>query len=205
MEKICSYHLYCGNNSIVIGNNLPDDCCDYKTIEYYDNLPEDCLDGRIQGNIFVQGDANSLLEKFKSTCNYIEAAGGYVLNSLGQSLVIIRNGLYDLPKGKVEQGESTEDAAVREVVEETGIPSPKIIDKLLDTYHFYRWGNDPKICFKKTYWYSMQQDGIPITKPQLEEGITSCMWVDDSHIATMLEKTHRNLKVLFQLKKEGKI
>lgn len=199
-----TYTLYCGINSIVIGDRPVDSGYEYQTIEYYDAFVGDLLDGRISGNFHIAGDAEKLLCLFKESNKYIEAAGGYVLDPSGRSLVILRNGLYDLPKGKLEQGESTEVAAVREVEEETGISGPVIRRKLLDTYHFYRYGNDPQIVFKKTYWYLMSHSGGD-TNPQTEEGITDCMWVDDSDISRMCSKTHRNLKILFQLKLDSEI
>ena len=51
----------------------------------------------------------------------IDAAGGLVRDSNGQYLLILRNGIWDLPKGKREKGEDVARTAVREVMEETGI------------------------------------------------------------------------------------
>ncbi|MBQ5551726.1 MAG: hypothetical protein IIT32_11760, partial [Bacteroidales bacterium] len=95
-------NLYCGYALITLGMEADGE---YREVEYYDGLPADCLDGLVRGRLLVRGDANQLLEIFKGNCKYVEAAGGYVLNALGQSLVIVRNGLYDLPKGKIEPGE----------------------------------------------------------------------------------------------------
>ena len=53
----------------------------------------------------------------------VVSAGGVVVNQRGNVLWILRNGHWDLPKGKVEIGEKLEEAAVREVIEETGIES----------------------------------------------------------------------------------
>lgn len=194
-----TYILYCGSTTICLGD-LPSYMAGFCAINYYEGFIRDCLDGAKTGNYHVLGNADTVLEMIKSQHKYIEAAGGLVVNNLGQSLVILRNGLFDLPKGKVEPGESIETAAVREVEEETGIDSPRINKKLLDTYHFYRWGTDPTICFKKTYWYLMDIDGAPQTNPQTEEGITACFWASDSEIASMVDKTHRNLKIIFNLK-----
>ncbi len=194
-----TYTLYCGASSIVIGDLPANGDISCHTIEYYDDFIKDLLDGKIAGNYHIAGDAESLLAAFRTSNRYIEAAGGYVLDTAGRSLVILRNGLFDLPKGKVEDGELIETAAVREVEEETGISGPVIRRKLLDTYHFYRYGGDPRIVFKKTYWYLMDHPG-GATNPQTEEGISACMWVEDSEIQRMMNLTHRNLKILFKLK-----
>jgi len=199
-----SFQMYCGANSIIVGRQekLP---ADYTKIEFYDDFIPDLLAGKKKGNFWIEGDAEQLINTLKTKYKYVEAAGGYVLNNLGQSLVIFRNGLWDLPKGHVEPGESIENAAVREVMEETGISEPKIVEKLTDTYHFYMYDNKPPVVFKKTYWYLMSNEGNGKTNPQTEEGITACLWVDDGRIDELINKTHRNLKILFQFKKDGRI
>lgn len=194
-------NLYCGYALIILGRETEGE---YREVEYYDGLAADCLDGLVRGRLLIRGDAEQLFEIIKGDCKYVEAAGGYVLNALGQSLVIVRNGLYDLPKGKIEPGEDPETAAVREVNEETGV-SPKIDRKLIDTYHFYRWGDEKEVTIKKTHWYLMTLLGNQVTKPQTEEGITSCIWMDDDMIDNVTKRTHRNLKIIFDLKKNGEI
>ncbi len=204
---MASYKLYCGLNSVVLSDYRDESFSQLTEIEYYDDFFKDCLDGKLQGDFIIYCQALQKLEEFKHTFKYIEAAGGYVLNNLAQSLVIYRNGLWDLPKGRVEQGEDVETAAIREVLEETGIEHvPTIERKLLDTYHFYRWGTETEITFKKTYWFLMTYNGASYrTKPQIEEGISQCIWADDGMIDECINKTHRNLKVLFQFKKDGRI
>jgi 8-oxo-dGTP diphosphatase len=53
----------------------------------------------------------------------VRAAGGIVVDDAGRVLVVHRphHGDWSLPKGKLEDGESWEEAAVREVEEETGL------------------------------------------------------------------------------------
>ena len=57
------------------------------------------------------------LKKFK----VIKAAGGVVQNSQNKYLLIFRRGKWDLPKGKIDKGETIKNAATREVMEETGL------------------------------------------------------------------------------------
>jgi 8-oxo-dGTP pyrophosphatase MutT (NUDIX family) len=67
----------------------------------------------------------------------IIAGGGIVTNELGELLMIFRRGKWDLPKGKLDEGESIEDCAIREVEEETGVKNLKLGAKLLVTEHEY--------------------------------------------------------------------
>ena len=48
-------------------------------------------------------------------------AGGLVVNQYNEVLFIFRKNLWDLPKGKIEFYETLEKAALREVIEETGV------------------------------------------------------------------------------------
>jgi 8-oxo-dGTP pyrophosphatase MutT (NUDIX family) len=111
----------------------------------------------------------------------VEAAGGVLYNdekSPPTILLIKRNGIWDLPKGKLEEGESIEECAVREVAEEVGVPLPRIREFLCDTYHEYEV-NGLKIG-KKTYWFSMETTETKNLTPEKEEGITDLEWVEAS-------------------------
>ena len=66
-------------------------------------------------------DLDELWQTFKNDYREIEAAGGIVNNEKGEYLFISRNGKWDLPKGKIESGETPEEAATREVNEECSI------------------------------------------------------------------------------------
>ena len=56
----------------------------------------------------------------------VQAAGGLVENKNKQFLFIYRNNKWDLPKGKIEKKEKISNAAMREVMEETGVKNLKI-------------------------------------------------------------------------------
>jgi len=109
-------------------------------------------------------------------------AGGGVLYSKEKSpptiLLIKRNGIWDLPKGKLEEDESIEECSAREVAEEVGVPLPRIHEFLCETYHEYEM-NGEKIG-KKTYWFSMEATQTKDLTPQKEEGITDLEWVEIS-------------------------
>lgn len=109
----------------------------------------------------------------------IEAGGGVLFKISGgniQILLIKRNGYWDLPKGKLEEGEEIEECAVREVAEEVGVQAPEIDFYLCDTYHEYSEAGS--LIGKTTKWYSMKQGDISGLDPQKEEGITDLKWID---------------------------
>ncbi|MDX5584586.1 MAG: NUDIX domain-containing protein [Aureibaculum sp.] len=135
-----------------------------------------------------------LFEKFRNSFRVIEAAGGIVKNSKDELLFIFRNGLWDLPKGKIEKNESIKEAALREVEEECGIKQLKL-DKLIDrTYHIYKI-NDLHIL-KITHWFLMHSDFQGEFFPQLEEGITRVQWVSRKNLTKVLVNTFANIKLL---------
>ena len=121
----------------------------------------------------------------------IEAAGGLVFNKDGDILMIFRNGKWDLPKGKLEIGESVEECAIREVEEECGIYGLDITEKLLETYHTYNLSG--KEILKRTYWYKMRTDFDGELVPQIEEGITKVSWVEKGKISEKLKKSYGNI------------
>ena len=121
----------------------------------------------------------------------IEAAGGLVFNKDGDILMIFRNGKWDLPKGKLETGESIEECAIREVEEECGISGLIIENKIKDTYHTYIL--EEENILKKTYWYKMNTDFNGELMPQIEEGITKVSWVEKDHIAEKMRNSYSNI------------
>lgn len=74
-----------------------------------------------------------------------------------------------LPKGTLEEGETYKAAAVREVLEESGVTAKvrKFIDKTAYSFHSTSAGIREKIS-KTVYWYLMSTDSFTC-KPQAEE------------------------------------
>ena len=115
----------------------------------------------------------------------IEAAGGIVRRKQ-RFLFIKRNGIWDIPKGKLEINESIEACAIREIEEECGLKNPRIVDFICLTYHTYEYKGRPTL--KKTYWYSLKYEGDKLLNPQIEEGITEVKWMK----FTAIEKVRKN-------------
>ena len=140
-------------------------------------------------------DTGLLLQWIKDSFKYIEAAGGLVINERDEVLLIERNGIWDLPKGKVEPDEQVEQAAMREVEEECGIKNLSLESKITNTYHTYTIRDE--IVLKKTYWYLMRYSGSDLLIPQVEEGITVALWVNSEEIPNYLQNTYPSIVDVF--------
>jgi 8-oxo-dGTP pyrophosphatase MutT (NUDIX family) len=119
----------------------------------------------------------TLVAAFESCFEHVPAAGGLVSDKAGNVLVIFRRGHWDLPKGKIDAGEGTEEAAIREVEEETGIKVSQLQGLLCETRHVYSEGG--RRILKHTSWYRMLTTGTkPLSVPQSEEDIEQCVWLE---------------------------
>lgn len=135
-------------------------------------------------------------EDFTHMFRVIEAAGGVVRNKNGEILFIHRIGRWDLPKGKIEKGESLEQAALREIEEETGLKELILEEFINNTFHLYTERNGEKIL-KTTYWFRMNYVGNKIPIPQTEEGITAVSWKNKDEIMNeVFPKTFNNIKLI---------
>lgn len=121
-------------------------------------------------------DYKQLVKDFESLYKIVEAAGGVVFNPKGEILTMYRRGSWDLPKGKIDPGETREIAAVREVQEETGIKEVERGPLLCTTYHTYRNRKNKRVL-KPTHWYKMTTTDLDIS-PQIEEDIELVLWIE---------------------------
>lgn len=145
----------------------------------------------IQHLTFVDNAVEKVWLNFVKAFSVVEAAGGIVRNENDETLLIKRLGKWDLPKGKMEKGETKKESAVREVMEECSIPEPEIIQILPTTYHYYALRD--KHILKPTYWYLMQVGGVPELAPQTEEGITEVLWANDAKVKQAMENTYASI------------
>ena len=110
----------------------------------------------------------------------IEAAGGLVVRrgaSGVEVLAIFRRGVWDLPKGKLDPGETPHQAALREVSEEVGIPLRSLDAPALAglTMHGYLWPRREVYVVKTTHWYWMTTTADAF-EPEEREGIEAVAW-----------------------------
>jgi 8-oxo-dGTP pyrophosphatase MutT (NUDIX family) len=157
--------------------------------------------GQIRGTkdlLFEVSNYEEAVKAFKERFSLVEAAGGIVEKN-GKVLFICRLGKWDLPKGKIEKGESPEEASVREVEEECGVKA-KLLKHIGDTWHTYpdRNGGD---VLKKTYWYAMQCLDDSKMTPQLEEQITDIRWItidSQKQVSDVMSNTYSSIRHIFQ-------
>ena len=127
----------------------------------------------------------------------VEAAGGLVEHNDGRFLFIYRNNKWDLPKGKIDKKEKIIDAAIREVIEETGVSDLTLDKPLTVTFHIFKANKKYKL--KKTHWYLMKSSCNSTLIPQIDENITKAEWKTKEEIPKLLENAYKNLKLIFDI------
>ena len=171
-------------------NATPQESDRYDAELLCDFLPE-WLDDHDPGDTFIhEVGENAVVQALKETFRMAPAAGGIVMKD-GKFVSIVRKGIPDLPKGHVEQGETPEEAALREVEEETGIGNLKIVKALPTTWHCYL--EHEEWALKPTYWYLMSTIEDIQPKPQTEEGITEIKLIGNEEIEDFLKNTFRSI------------
>ncbi|MFQ3574949.1 MAG: NUDIX hydrolase [Cytophagales bacterium] len=144
-----------------------------------------------------------LTENKELTFNYIKkhfkiikAAGGLVLKD-DKILLIYRLGFWDLPKGKMDDGETSKECAVREIEEECGVKA-EIVKELVNTWHSYLTKSG-KSYLKKTEWFLMNCLDDHDMKPQIEEGIEKIAWFSVDEVKELLtEKSYNSIRHVFK-------
>lgn len=144
----------------------------------------------------LYGKPEELLLQLKKTVRVVQAAGGLVQNTQDKLLFIQRNGIWDLPKGKLESDESIEECAYREVLEETGVEDLHMGEFYRRTYHIFRRGGEYRL--KEVFWYHMYSNFDGPFVPQEKEGITKVRWMGLKKQQKIVKKTYQNIRLLVQ-------
>ena len=160
---------------------------DNQNIKFIDSLTKtqilDIFESFIVSEIdlltFESDSIDKGFDKLKKTFKLIYAAGGLIENN-NKYLFIFRLKKWDLPKGKLDMGESPEEAAIRECEEECGITKLTILNELPSTYHIYKYKGS--FAIKKIFWYTMSTKYNGILVPQIEEKIEKVEWFDKTQI-----------------------
>jgi len=130
---------------------------------------------KVKAGVFFHPSFPELFKAFKKKFTLITAGGGLVQNEKNEVLLIFRRGKWDLPKGKLDKGETIEACALREVQEETGLMNINLDGPLMITYHTYHEGS--RFILKESHWYWMKASGEEKPVPQTEEDIHEIKWV----------------------------
>jgi 8-oxo-dGTP diphosphatase len=102
------------------------------------------------------------------------SSGGVVVRKKGRSFVVLLikdgYGRWTWPKGNINRGESSKDAAVREIEEEVGIKEIAVIKKIGQTQYFYKLKSD--LIFKTVFLYlcETKQARLKIQESEIEDG-----------------------------------
>ncbi len=192
-----SYRVYIFDKAITITDNLNES---QQNIYAFGSIDLDEIISKLQADILPEvflyhPNIEEAWQQFQTHFDVIEAAGGIVENDQHQYLFIYRNGKWDLPKGKMEAGETPDQTAIREVKEECGIQNIKIDRFLLDTYHLFT--ENKKKRLKITHWYKMSEQAKSPLIPQEEEGIERVEWLDIEKDDLPLHNSYENIKLLF--------
>ena len=196
------YKVFVNDSPIILTSSL-ENANNFPTYLFTDIIFEDVLQKLekepIKGINLVSNNLEKDWISFIKNLKIVPAAGGLVLNDNKQVLFIFRNNVWDLPKGRIEKGESIKNAAIREVEEECGIFNITIKQKLTTTYHIY-FQNGIKL--KETHWFLMHSNNSKPLKPQLEEGITEVVFKNEIEILEALKNTYANIKIVSDTFKE---
>ncbi|MBL7966849.1 MAG: NUDIX domain-containing protein [Prolixibacteraceae bacterium] len=203
------YKVFFNDSTILISseikksfkNNIPDDF-NFEGYGIVNQIICEIESGR--GNIIYNlchPKTDRLWKYFRKRFVEIPAAGGLVQNKDGKLLFIKRLGVWDLPKGKIEKGESDQSAAVREVEEECGLSGVRILSQLDSTFHIYHSPYLPdsdNLVLKETKWFLMEYTGSEEPVPQMEENIEEVCWFDRSELPIVLANTYHSLRDLLK-------
>jgi 8-oxo-dGTP pyrophosphatase MutT (NUDIX family) len=161
------------------------------------SLLHEIIKDDFHAGIIWNEDFEKLKKAFFKHFTQVTAAGGLVENEKGEILLIFRRGKWDLPKGKLDKGETLEQCAVREVMEETGLTNVELKKPLTITYHTYdEFG---KHILKDSHWFKMKVNGAQTLTPQTEEDISELKWVKKKELSNYMNNTFPSVKDVLEL------
>jgi len=188
------YKVFVNNKPIILSDQPTTDSqyevCLFKDINL-DEILHKLRQSKTIGIYLYHTNLAYLWQNFKAYFTTVYAAGGLVVKDDDTFLLIYRNRHWDLPKGRMEEGEEIEETAIREVEEECGISALKIIKPLQKSYHIYY--EDKRNKLKITYWFLMSTTYNKSLTPQKEEGITKAVFIPQKEVATLYTKMYLSI------------
>ncbi|MBC8155082.1 MAG: NUDIX hydrolase [Bacteroidetes bacterium] len=140
--------------------------------------------------VLVCADKEAVEAVIKSPFKIVKAAGGVVFKE-DKMLLMFRRGVWDLPKGKLDDGESSKVAALREVEEETGVRAT-LGERICTTWHTYSLHGNR--ILKRTKWYRMTLVDESRMAPQEDEGIEKLAWLDRRDAQLALVNSYSSIR-----------
>lgn len=183
--------IYFGGTEVVITTTIP--APHYVAIEVDASLyiSRAKLLKKVETDKFIAiitPDTEQTFSLLASEFKMVRAAGGVVTNKQEEVLMIELRGRWDLPKGHIEEGESSYDAALREVEEETGVRAKIIgVEPIATTWHAYDTYGQWEL--KSTDWWVMEAESGNLNA-QSEEGITGVRWLSNAELKGALKTSY---------------
>ncbi|HRD53828.1 MAG TPA: NUDIX domain-containing protein [Flavobacteriales bacterium] len=160
---------------------------------------DSALDGlnrpEVFGLMLFSANGYDAWQAFCARHKLVVAAGGAVEDERGRLLVIHRRGHWDLPKGKLDAGETSAVAAVREVQEECGLRRLLIVEELPCTWHTYT--EKGRLWLKRTDWFRMQASSKEQLMAQHEEDIDEVRWATRDELPEIIAGSYPSLRIVF--------
>lgn len=135
----------------------------------------------------------AIMDRMKTT----HSAGGVVLNTKGQVLVVNQRGRsWSLPKGHIEAGEEPLAAARREIYEESGIDQLELV-RFLGSYERQKIGKDggEDVGERKNLTFYLFRTLREALRP-IDPDNPEARWVEPQHVADLL--THPRDREFFR-------
>lgn len=187
------YTIFVNNKSIILSDQIDTETdyefCDYSQLQVAEVLHK-LRNTTTKGYYIYHQDLELLWDKFKQFFVIVKAAGGVVIKD-AKILLIYRNGFWDLPKGKMEKGETIEITALREVEEECSVQKLSIEKELPTTFHIFY--EDDRYKLKKTYWFTMTTNDKTKPIPQKEEGISRAEYIPIQEVHKLYEYMYKSI------------
>lgn len=142
---------------------------------------------KVHAGIYLHNNVEELRKAFWKKFILIKAGGGLVINEANELLFIFRRGKWDLPKGKLDDGETIEECAVREIQEETGLQQVELKKHLVTTWHTY--DESGHHILKETAWYLLSASKKQALTPQTVEQITQIEWGSPDDLKKYISNT----------------